>query len=132
VKAAVDKWGTVDVLVNNAGITRDGLMMRMKPEQWSEVIDTNLSAVFFATQAATKVMGKARKGRIINITSVVGVVGELRELHSPSFFPKERERRSQCATLSPRGEKNRTWSDPRLNTTTTTTTTTPKTTKPKQ
>jgi 3-oxoacyl-[acyl-carrier protein] reductase len=75
VKAAVDKWGTVDVLVNNAGITRDGLMMRMKPEAWNEVIDTNLSAVFFATQAATKVMGKARKGRIVNITSVVGVVG---------------------------------------------------------
>lgn len=72
----VGRLGRIDVLVNNAGITRDGLMMRMKPEAWNEVIDTNLSAVFFATQAATKVMGKARRGRIVNITSVVGVVGE--------------------------------------------------------
>lgn len=87
VKAAVDKWGTVDVLVNNAGITRDGLMMRMKPEAWHEVIDTNLSAVFFATQAATKVMGKARKGRIVNITSVVGVVGECRSLYVDAAPP---------------------------------------------
>jgi len=74
-KAVTDKWGGVDVLVNNAGITRDSLMMRMKPEQWQDVIDTNLSSVFYATQAATKIMGKAKKGRIINITSVVGLVG---------------------------------------------------------
>eukprot|EP00878_Enallax_costatus_P003359 GHUV01003568.1.p1 GENE.GHUV01003568.1~~GHUV01003568.1.p1 ORF type:complete len:286 (+),score=98.46 GHUV01003568.1:186-1043(+) len=74
-KTVTDKWGSLDVLVNNAGITRDSLMMRMKPEQWSEVIDTNLTSVFFATQAATKVMSKAKKGRIINITSVVGLVG---------------------------------------------------------
>jgi len=52
-KAVTDKWGSVDVLVNNAGITRDSLMMRMKPEQWQDVIDTNLSSVFYATQAAT-------------------------------------------------------------------------------
>ncbi|KAI8470689.1 MAG: hypothetical protein J3K34DRAFT_419559 [Monoraphidium minutum] len=75
VKAATDKWGSLDVLVNNAGITRDTLMMRMKPDQWEDVISTNLSAVFYATQAATKVMGKARKGRIINIASVVGLTG---------------------------------------------------------
>ncbi len=50
VKSAVDEWGTVDIMVNNAGITRDTLMMRMKPEQWHAVIDTNLSGVFFATQ----------------------------------------------------------------------------------
>lgn len=74
-KQAVATWGTVDVLVNNAGITRDTLLMRMKPEQWQEVIHTNLTSVFYSTQAATKIMGKARKGRIINITSVVGVVG---------------------------------------------------------
>ena len=71
----VDKWGTVDVLVNNAGITRDTLMMRMKPEQWQDVIDVNLSGVFYATQAATKIMMKKRKGRVINIASVVGLVG---------------------------------------------------------
>lgn len=75
VKTVVDEWGTVDVLVNNAGITRDTLMMRMKPEQWQDVIDVNLSGVFYATQAATKVMGKKRKGRVINIASVVGLVG---------------------------------------------------------
>eukprot|EP00879_Flechtneria_rotunda_P010497 GHRR01010973.1.p1 GENE.GHRR01010973.1~~GHRR01010973.1.p1 ORF type:complete len:285 (+),score=98.88 GHRR01010973.1:497-1351(+) len=73
--SVVDKWGSLDVLVNNAGITRDTLMMRMKPEQWNDVIDTNLSSVFFATQAATKLLSKAKKGRIVNITSVVGIVG---------------------------------------------------------
>jgi len=73
--AVMDTWGTVDVLVNNAGITRDTLMMRMKPEQWQDVIDVNLSGVFYASQAATKIMGKKRKGRIINIASVVGLVG---------------------------------------------------------
>lgn len=74
-KEVTDKWGRVDVLVNNAGITRDTLMMRMKPEQWEDVISTNLSGVFYCTQAATKLMGKQKKGRIINITSVVGLVG---------------------------------------------------------
>jgi len=72
---AVAKWQTVDVLVNNAGITKDSLIMRMKPAQWQAVIDTNLTGVFYATQAATKIMQKKRKGRIVNITSVVGVTG---------------------------------------------------------
>ncbi|XP_078447317.1 NAD(P)-binding Rossmann-fold superfamily protein isoform X2 [Wolffia australiana] len=75
IKTAVDKWGTVDILVNNAGITRDTLLMRMKTSQWQEVIDLNLTGVFLCTQAAAKIMMKKRKGRIINISSVVGLVG---------------------------------------------------------
>ncbi|KAG1672515.1 hypothetical protein FOA52_002824 [Chlamydomonas sp. UWO 241] len=74
-KQAVAKFGKIDVLVNNAGITRDTLMMRMKLEQWQDVIDTNLTGVFYCTQQATKLMMKAKKGRIVNITSVVGLVG---------------------------------------------------------
>ncbi|PSS07695.1 3-oxoacyl-[acyl-carrier-protein] reductase [Actinidia chinensis var. chinensis] len=75
IKSAIDRWGTVDVLINNAGITRDGLLMRMKKSQWQEVIDLNLTGVFLCTQAAAKIMMKKRKGRIINIASVVGLVG---------------------------------------------------------
>lgn len=76
-KAAMDTWGTIDILVNNAGITKDTLLMRMKKEQWQDVIDLNLTGVFLCTQAATKVMMKKRKGRIINISSVVGVTGNV-------------------------------------------------------
>jgi len=72
---AVEAFGTVDVLVNNAGITKDGLMMRMKKDAWDAVINTNLSGVFLCTQSACKVMRKARQGRIINISSVVGLTG---------------------------------------------------------
>lgn len=75
IKTVIDAWGTVDVLINNAGITRDGLLMRMKKSQWQEVIDLNLTGVFLCTQAAAKVMIKKKKGRIINIASVVGLVG---------------------------------------------------------
>ncbi|CAA7404946.1 unnamed protein product [Spirodela intermedia] len=74
-KTAVNTWGTVDILVNNAGITRDTLLMRMKTSQWQEVIDTNLTGVFLCTQAAAKIMMKKKKGRIVNISSVVGLVG---------------------------------------------------------
>ncbi|XP_044966269.1 3-oxoacyl-[acyl-carrier-protein] reductase 4-like [Hordeum vulgare subsp. vulgare] len=74
-KAALDKWGTIDILVNNAGITRDTLLMRMKKSQWQDVIDLNLTGVFLCTQAATKVMMKKKKGRVINIASVVGLTG---------------------------------------------------------
>ncbi|KAL6520526.1 3-oxoacyl-[acyl-carrier-protein] reductase, chloroplastic [Orobanche minor] len=77
IKTAVDKWGTIDVMINNAGITRDGLLMRMKTPQWQEVIDLNLTGVFLCTQAAAKIMMKKKKGRIINIASVVGLVGNV-------------------------------------------------------
>lgn len=65
------------MLVNNAGITRDTLTIRMKPKQWYDVIDTNLNGVFFASQAAGKLMIKKRAGRIINIASVVGKIGNI-------------------------------------------------------
>ncbi|XP_044490886.1 3-oxoacyl-[acyl-carrier-protein] reductase 4-like isoform X2 [Mangifera indica] len=77
IKTATDAWGTIDILINNAGITRDTLLMRMKKSQWQEVIDLNLTGVFLCTQAAAKIMMKKRKGRIINIASVVGLVGNI-------------------------------------------------------
>lgn len=68
-------YGRIDILVNNAGITRDTLMMRMKDEDWDAVIDTNLKSQFLTTKAAISPMVRARSGRIINITSVVGLMG---------------------------------------------------------
>ena len=75
IEAIVKEFGGLHVLVNNAGITRDTLSMRMKDEDWDAVIDTNLKAVFRACRAATNPMMRQRNGRIINITSVVGVSG---------------------------------------------------------
>ena len=75
VTEVVKEFGTVDVLVNNAGITRDTLMMRMSEEQWDEVIQTNLKSVFNMTKAVMRTMLKARSGSIINMSSVVGVKG---------------------------------------------------------
>jgi 3-oxoacyl-[acyl-carrier protein] reductase len=75
VPAAVEKLGQIDILVNNAGVTRDNLAMRMKDEEWEEVIRINLEAAFRLMRAATKPMMKARFGRIITITSVVGATG---------------------------------------------------------
>jgi 3-oxoacyl-[acyl-carrier protein] reductase len=75
VPAALEKLGQIDILVNNAGVTRDNLTMRMKDEEWDEVIRINLEAAFRLIRAATKPMMKARFGRIITITSVVGTTG---------------------------------------------------------
>lgn len=73
--AAKETFGRVDILVNNAGITRDGLLMRMKDEDWDAVLDTNLKGAFYCCRAAAKIMSKQRSGRIINISSVVGEMG---------------------------------------------------------
>lgn len=75
VNSVVNEFGTIDILVNNAGITRDGLLMRMTEQQWDEVIQANLKSVFNLTKAAQKPMLKAKKGSIINVSSVVGVKG---------------------------------------------------------
>ena len=72
---AKEVWGRVDILVNNAGITRDGLLLRMTDDAWDSVLDANLKGTFLCTRAAAKVMVKQRAGRIINITSVMGQVG---------------------------------------------------------
>lgn len=71
----VEKYGRIDVLVNNAGITRDGLFMRMSEENWNAVINTNLSSAFYVSQPVVKVMMKQRSGAIVNMASVVGVNG---------------------------------------------------------
>jgi len=75
VKAALDEFGKVDILVNNAGITRDDLLIRMDAEDWDAVIDTNLSGPFWMTRAVARPMMKARHGRIINMSSVAGRIG---------------------------------------------------------
>ena len=75
IEQAVAAYGRVDILVNNAGITRDGLLMRMKDEDWDAVLTVNLKGAFLCTRAAAKVMTKQRSGRIINIASVVGQMG---------------------------------------------------------
>jgi 3-oxoacyl-[acyl-carrier protein] reductase len=74
-QAIVAEHGRLDILVNNAGITSDGLLMRMKEEEWDTVLDTNLKGAFLCMKAASKAMTKARYGRIVNISSVVGEMG---------------------------------------------------------
>lgn len=75
VDAVMDQYGQIDVLVNNAGITRDGLIMRMKEEDWDAVISVNLKSAFNCTKSISKVMVRQKAGRIINLASVVGVMG---------------------------------------------------------
>ena len=75
VEDVIKEFGKLDIVVNNAGITRDGLLMRMNEEQWDAVINTNLKSVFNVTKAATKHMMRAKYGSLINITSVVGIKG---------------------------------------------------------
>lgn len=75
IKEVVNQFGTVDVLVNNAGITRDNLLMRMKESEWDDVIDTNLKGVFNCIQKVTPQMLRQKSGSIINLSSVVGAVG---------------------------------------------------------
>jgi 3-oxoacyl-[acyl-carrier protein] reductase len=74
-KALVEAAGDLDVLVNNAGLTRDGLLVRMSDDDWRTVIDTNLSSVFYTCRAATRPMMRKRAGSIVNISSIVGVHG---------------------------------------------------------
>ena len=75
VEAITSEFGAISILVNNAGITRDNLLMRMKDEDWQAILDTNLTSVYRSSKAVMRGMMKARKGRIINIASVIGVTG---------------------------------------------------------
>ncbi|GAF12838.1 3-oxoacyl-[acyl-carrier protein] reductase [Bacillus sp. JCM 19045] len=74
-KETISRFGSIDILVNNAGITKDNLLMRMKEQDWDDVIDTNLKGVFLCAKAVSRQMMKQRSGRIINVASVVGVLG---------------------------------------------------------
>lgn len=80
----VEKFGRIDVLVNNAGITRDTLMMRMSEDDWDRVLDTNLKGAFLVTKAAARLMMKQRSGRIVNISSVVGLIGNAGQVNYSS------------------------------------------------
>jgi 3-oxoacyl-[acyl-carrier protein] reductase len=75
IKTTIDQWGSVDFLVNNAGVTRDNLAVRMSEKEWDLVLDINLKGTFLCSQAAAKVMMKQRFGRIVNIASVSGILG---------------------------------------------------------
>lgn len=75
VKETIDTFGRIDILVNNAGITRDGLLMRMKESDWDAVLNTNLKGVFVCTKSVSRIMMKQKVGKIINMTSVVGIMG---------------------------------------------------------
>lgn len=76
-QAGIDEFGKIDILVNNAGITRDGLLMRMKDEDWDQVLNVNLKGAFLCIRAVSRTMMKKRSGRIINIASIVGAMGNV-------------------------------------------------------
>ncbi len=73
----IQDWGRIDILVNNAGITKDGLLMRMKEEDWDAVLQVNLTGTFFCSKAVLPSMSKQRSGRIVNIASIVGAIGNI-------------------------------------------------------
>ncbi len=75
IAATVNRWGAADVLVNNAGLTRDGLLLRMSEQDWDDVLDTNLKGVFHCIRSASTIMVKRRQGHVINISSIVGLQG---------------------------------------------------------
>lgn len=76
IQATIDTYGQIDILINNAGTTRDALIMKMKDDDWDTVIQTNLNSTYYCSKAAIRPMLKKRRGRIINITSVVGLAGQ--------------------------------------------------------
>ena len=86
-KAVLERFGKVEILVNNAGITRDGLMMAMKRADWDDVLGTNLTGAFLLTQALLRPMLKNRWGRIINISSVVGRTGQAGQVNYAASRP---------------------------------------------
>lgn len=81
VKTVLDTWGKIDVLINNAGIARDNLLMRMKEDEWDAVLDVNLKGAYHCIKAVTRPMMKARTGRIINVSSVVGLTGNAGQIN---------------------------------------------------
>lgn len=81
IKTTLDAWGKIDILINNAGITRDNLLMRMKQDEWDAVLDVNLKGTYHCTKAVTRSMMKSRSGRIINISSVVGLMGNAGQIN---------------------------------------------------
>jgi 3-oxoacyl-[acyl-carrier protein] reductase len=84
VKQGLEALSTVDILVNNAGITKDGLILRMSPEDWREVMAVNLDGMFYVTRAVVRTMVRARRGRIVNLTSVVGFTGNAGQVNYAS------------------------------------------------
>ena len=100
----VEKFGSVDILVNNAGITRDALLLRMKEEDWDAVIDVNLKGAFLCTKAAARIMSRNRQGTIVNISSVVGIIGNVGQAnYAASKAGLIALTRSAAKELAPRG-----------------------------